>query len=53
MKVGANVAVASPILALHHSSNREACYGDTEFGFEVFDSDGLMIFMGLFLLRKK
>jgi len=47
------VAVASPILAYIISSNSEAWLWGYKFGFEVLILNGLLMFIGLFLLRKK
>jgi Na+/proline symporter len=47
------VAVASPILAYIISSNSEAWFWGYKFGFEVLILNGLLMFIGLFLLRKK
>jgi Na+/proline symporter len=47
------IAVASPILAYIISSNSEAWLWGYKFGFEVLILNGLLMFIGLFLLRKK
>lgn len=47
------VAVAAPILAYLISSNSEAWFWGYKFGFEVLILNGLLMFIGLFLLRKK
>jgi len=47
------VAVAAPVLAYVISSNSEAWFWGYKFGFEVLILNGLLMFTGLFLLRKK
>ena len=47
------IAVAAPILAYLISSNSEAWLWGYKFGFEVLILNGLLMFIGLFLVRKK
>ncbi|WP_075351807.1 sodium:solute symporter [Algoriphagus marinus] len=47
------IAVAAPVLAYIISSNSEAWLWGYKFGFEVLILNGLLMFTGLFLLRKK
>jgi SSS family transporter len=47
------IAVAAPILAYLISSNSEAWLWGYKFGFEVLILNGLLMFVGLFLVRKK
>jgi len=47
------IAVAAPVLAYIISSNSEALLWGYKFGFEVLILNGLLMFTGLFLLRKK
>jgi Na+/proline symporter len=47
------IAVAAPILAYFISSNSEAWLWGYKFGFEVLILNGLLMFIGLFLVRKK
>jgi Na+/proline symporter len=47
------IAVAAPILAYIISSNSEAWFWGYKFGFEVLILNGLLMFLGLLLLRKK
>jgi Na+/proline symporter len=47
------IAVAAPILAYLISSNSEAWLWGYKFGFEVLILNGLLMFIGLFSVRKK
>jgi len=47
------VAVASPLLAYIISQNSENWFWGYKFGFEVLILNGLLMFTGLYLLRKK
>jgi SSS family transporter len=47
------IAVAAPIIAYIISANSEAWFWGYKFGFEVLILNGLLMFIGLFLLRKK
>lgn len=47
------IAVAAPVLAYIISSNSEALLWGYKFGFEVLILNGLLMFTGLYLLRKK
>jgi SSS family transporter len=47
------IAVAAPVFAYIISSNSESWFWGYKFGFEVLILNGLLMFTGLFLLRKK
>jgi Na+/proline symporter len=47
------IAVAAPVFAYIISSNSESWFWGYKFGFEVLILNGLLMFIGLFLLRKK
>ncbi|MFC2116051.1 sodium:solute symporter [Bacteroidota bacterium] len=47
------VAIASPILCFIISSNSEAWFNGYNFGFELLILNGLLTFLGLFLLRRR
>jgi hypothetical protein len=47
------LAVASPLMAYIISQNSENWFFGYKFGFEILILNGLLMFTGLFLLRKK
>ena len=47
------VAIVSPILCYVFSSNSEAWFNGYTFGFELLILNGLLTFLGLFLLRQR
>lgn len=47
------IAVAAPLLAFLISQNSERLLGGYKFGFEILILNGLLMFVGLWLIRKK
>jgi SSS family transporter len=47
------IAVAAPLLAFFVSQNSETLLGGYKFGFEILILNGLLMFVGLWLIRKK